>query len=262
MNFKNAFWALVLAAAFLLAPTSRAEEDVELALDPPDEPIEEAESGAPMPNPGSDLEIFDGTYVDETRPTESTKSENYSGNSQQELLRYHQRIISEREKIRAANEEEPPHTFHFGFGVFAPASSAVGFNADFQLYLSDHFTVGPVFNYINFRTTVGDDSAVAKVSQFMGAVSYYSRRPFEGIWVQAGAGFAANSFVASTSAGNISTSTTTVPIIANLGWSWLGDKNLTFAVAVGTQSFFFEASPQVNLTATVQLGVAWNVFPH
>ncbi len=260
---------LLLLGAFLLvmAPVYVAhaeEEDVELALEPPDEGAEavskealseeerrmqdlvEEEQGDLVADPNrrepaeADVpQLSDGRY--DTRET----------NQQQKILRYHRERLDGREYLAFEGEEDAPHRFHGSFGVhfgFYTPSVTQG-NLEFQVSTSNHFALGLKSDFSNM-------SILAALT-----LNYYSRRPYEGIWLQLGVGYdyyrelGNNLF-------NDPTIRGTTPILFEMGWRYLADNNLTFAFCAGVNGYFFVPKPFVYFNTQFQIGLAWNVFPH
>lgn len=264
---KHVFFIL-LALALVSSRALRAEEDVELALEPPDsgdesqlkEQLDEAESQArePAENPdGEPATSEEGDAVPKKTPEAEVPQindnvfESHAGTEQMKLLRYHRQLMTDRDLLASSGDEDPPLRFHVSAGVHfgISATSINQANIDFQIAVAKHFALGTYANY--------------SPSSTLGAftINYYSRQPYEGIWVQLGAGY--ERFASgSNNVFNDSTIASTSPVVLDVGWRWLGDSNLTFAFGAGINGYFFVPSPTVQFNVKLQLGLAWNIWPH
>lgn len=258
---------LIAGPAVLQAEEEEAPTDeASLALDPPDAANGESDLAR-------DLDESDQKDAEDrenkTRDAEVANIEEDTfaareGNEQIKLLKYHKQIIADRDRLKASGQEDAPHTFHFALGGLFTTVTAPGAEAEFQVGFSEHWSFGVVGNLFPFADSNGSVLGVA----FSGGVStigglatfnYYSRRAYEGIWVQAGAGF--DSFRVGSLAGD--TIINTPPFVFNMGWRFLNEtNNLTFAFTAGSRVYFFSPEPEVFFTLRLQVGLAWNIFPH
>lgn len=256
--------AFFAASPFIARQARAEEEDVELALEPPDEGSEavsrealseeeqrlqdlvEEEQGDIVADPNrrepSNLDVpqlSDGKY--ETRES----------NQQMKILRYHRERLDGREYLAFEGEEDSPHRFHGSLGVNLGLQQpgVTQGNIEFQVSASQHFALGLKSNFSN------DSILVA------GTINYYSRRPFEGIWIQLGFGYDYYRTL-TTSFFSDPTIRATTPIIFEMGWRYLADNNLTFGFCAGVNGYFFVPQPFVYFNTQLQIGLAWNVFPH
>ncbi len=256
--------ALLLASPVFISPAMAEEEDVELALEPPDEgsaavsrealseeeqrlqDLVEEEQGDIVADPNrrepSNLDVpqlSDGKF--ETRES----------NQQMKILRYHRERLDGREYLAFEGQEDSPHRFHGSLGVNLglTAPQVTQGNIEFQISASNHFALGLKANFSNMA--------------ILGAVTlnYYSRRPFEGIWVQMGFGYDYYRSLDNNIFGD-NTIRATTPLIFLMGWRYLAENNLTFGFCAGVNGYFFVPSPFVYFTTQLQIGLAWNIFPH
>lgn len=176
-------------------------------------------------------------------------------------------------------EEDSPHRFHVALSAVQPLSSFnnlsgsngtsvnmtnVGF--DFEFTVDPHWSLGIVGSYISANATasVSGVSIATNVTGYFAAptINYYSRRPYEGIWIQFGIG---PEFLNVATVGFPSANVTLVPTFFSVGWRFLSDsRNLTFGIGLGPQFFLFQSPVNcIPVALTVDLlGVAWNIWPH
>ena len=256
--------ALFLASPFVSPQALAEDEDVELALEPPDEGSEavskealseeerrlqelvEEEQGDIVADPNrrepADLDVpqvSDGRY------------ESRESNQQMKILRYHRERLDGREYLAFEGEEDSPHRFHGSLGVhFGMLNPGITQgNVEFQVSASNHFALGLKSNFSN--------------QSILGAITlnYYSRKPFEGIWIQLGFAYDYYRSLDNNIFGD-STIRATTPLLFGMGWRYLADNNLTFGFAAGINGYFFVPRPFVYFNTVLQIGLAWNVFPH
>jgi len=261
---------LLLLGAFVIVTSTpiyvayAEEEDVELALEPPDEGAEAVNNEALSEEERRLQELVEEEQGDlvadpnRREPAEADVPQLSDGrydtresNQQQKILRYHRERLDGREYLAFEGEEDPPHRFHGSlgvhFGIYTP--SVTQGNVEFQVSASNHFAIGVKTDFSNMSILLALTA------------NYYSRRPYEGIWVQLGFGYdyyrtlGVNLF-------NDSTIRATTPILFEMGWRYLGDNNLTFAFCAGVNGYFFVPRPFVYFNTQLQIGLAFNVFPH
>ncbi len=256
---------LFVAVFLLMGQISFAEdEDVELALEPPDEGTAAVNREALSEEEKRLQELVEdeqGDIVaDPTRrePSEldvpqlsDGKYETRESNQQMKILRYHRERLDGREYLAFEGQEDPPHRFHASLGVhfgFYNPSITQG-NLELQVSASNNFTLGLKADFSNLSVLTGL------------TFNYYSRRPYEGIWLQFGVAYeyfrtlGVNLFPDPTIRA-------TTPLLFEMGWRYLADNNFTFAFCAGVNGYFFVPQPFVYFNAQFQVGLAWNVFPH
>lgn len=237
--------------------------------DPTDLPTKTEQARRDTASPGDDVLDFDSEKPGEAEdvyaipqgggrvpqfedPREETESI--------EVLRFHRKLISEREKYRDPGEDDAPLTFHFGFGPALFTEADYGAQLDFQFAFTRNFSLGLVGNFARisnqaslFGQTTNGSVSVLGVGA---ALNFYSRQPYEGIWIQAGSGYDTFRDTTSSLQGQI-------PIFFSFGWRFLENRhNLTFAFGAGSHAYFFNSQPKVFLTLKLEIGFGWNVFPY
>ena len=222
--------------------SSSAGDDV---LDFDEEKPGEAESVYALPEGGGRVPQFED-------PREDVESI--------EVLRFHRKLISERERYRDPDEENAPLKFHLAGGPALFSDADFGAHLDFQYAFTRHFTIGVIGSYFSItnQTTLFGQAVNGAVGAFGGGatLNYYSRQPYEGIWIQGGAGYDMFTDAANSLAGQI-------PIFFSFGWRFLEDRdNLSFAFGAGGRAYFLAPEPRVYLTLKLEIGFGWNSFPH
>ena len=264
------FLTLVLVLLLAPAPLFGEEEDAELALDPPDAPTTEAVDS----ELAAQLEESDQRDLAEQQETQkeaevpNVDEDSFAAresNEQIKLLKYHRQMVVDRDRAKLSGQEDSPHTFHLAAGLLVNSEGGPGGDLDFQVSISDHFTLGGVLSTYRGTSTefiVGEEFAGSySVLGVAAVVNYYSRRPYEGIWLQFGAGM--DSFRAGNNLFSDPTIVNTAPVFGTLGWRFLNDtNNLTFAFGVGGRFYPFAIEPSFVFMLNLQVGLAWNVFPH
>lgn len=255
-------------------PAFAEDDNVELALDPPDDATDQLlEEAVREDSPGREP---DDIAQERREPRNEADvpligDENFQARNteQQRLLNYHRQIILEREALAASGKEDPPHRFHVGAGfLFSNQGAGNGqLLFDFQTTLADHFTFG-VGGYLgkftaaagtNVGGVIVDSGNISNVALNAG-FNYYSRRPYEGIFITLASGF--EFFRAGDNYFTAPIISSTPPIVFAMGWRWLGSDNLTFSFQGGGTTYFFVNNPTFNFTLRLALGLAFNVFPH
>lgn len=237
--------------------------------DPSDLPTKAESASRETASPGDDVIDFD-----EERPGEAEEvyalpegggrvpqfEDPQEDTDQIQLLRFHRKLISEREKYRDPGEDDQPLVFHIAGGPSLFTEADFGASLDFQFAFTRHFTLGLVGNYISITNqTTLFGQAVNGIVSAVGAgaaLNFYSRQPYEGIWIQAGSGYDFLTDASKSLGGQI-------PIFFSFGWRFIEPKhNLTFAFGAGSHAYFFNSDPRVYLTLKLEIGFGWNVFPH
>lgn len=270
-------FAAVLAVflIFAIPYAAHGEEDVELSLDPPEAELDRQPSDDEITDPS-----FDGTgqaaQLDDpdTRTPQADANvpfvdeNSYEGaqfSARAKILRFHRRVQTEERIQSRVGQNEAPHRFHLGLGANVIQDAYMGAVIDFQTTIAHHFTVGPVLSYYKFperRSIFGTPFVgVLSVPGFGAGVSYYSRKPYDGIWAQAGLGY--DSFRRGNDPFTGAAVESAIPLFFNFGWRFLEDSNnLTFAFGLGGRGYFFERDPRFLLALRLEIGLGWNVFPH
>lgn len=205
----------------------------------------EAESVYALPEGGGRVPQFED-------PREDT--------DQIEVLRFHRKLISERERYRDPGEDSFPLTFHVAGGPSLLTDADFGATVDFQFAFTRHFALGLVGSYISItnQTNLFGNAVNGIVNAFGpgAALNFYSRQPYEGIWIQAGAGYDFLNSGGASLGGEI-------PLFFSFGWRFIEDRhNLTFAFGAGGRGYLFNSEPKMLITLKLEIGFGWNVFPH
>jgi hypothetical protein len=177
-----------------------------------------------------------------------------------EVLRFHRKLISERNRYRDPGENDAPLSFHLAGGPALVTEARIGAQLDFQFAFVRNFSLGLLANYasVTNQKSFFGQTVNGAITLLGGgaALNFYSRQPYEGIWIQVGSGY--DTFRDAT--GSLGSQ---IPVFFSCGWRFLEDHhNLTFAFGLGGRAYLFHSEPRYFMTLKLEVGFGWNVFPH
>lgn len=137
----------------------------------------------------------------------------------------------------------------------------------FEFRAFDKLTFGPVFGFgqngalvtNKVPSTSFTGSETNNMFVFIGA-NWYSRRTFEGLWLHLASGYEQFRTGKTFFRGNIIVSD--IPLIASIGWRWVGKFGITTGISTGFKGFWFGDQTKTAFTANIQIGLAFDEFPH
>jgi hypothetical protein len=232
-------------------------------------PVDTRSAARETASPGDDLMAFDEERPGDAEnvyaiPRASGRVPQFEDPSDDgdplEVLRFHRKLISERNRYRDPGENDAPLSFHLAGGPALGTHTSFGGQLDFQFAFVRNFSLGLLANYasVTNQTSFFGQNVNGAITSLGGgaALNFYSRQPYEGIWIQAGAGYDTFRDATGSLGGQI-------PVFFSCGWRFLEDHhNLTFAFGLGGRAYFFNSEPRYFMTLKLEVGFGWNVFPH